>query len=68
MQTSTVTSIFALIITYLSNRIGYIFEKCRANHTIQDIWTIYGKIMIKYLQGHVKIIINEQEFLDIAQH
>ena len=41
---------------------------CKTNHTILDTWTIYGKIMIKDLHGHVKIINNEQELLDIAQH
>ena len=41
---------------------------CKTNHTIQDTWTIYGKIMIKDLHGHVKIINNEQELLDITQH
>ena len=40
----------------------------KTNHTIQDTWTIYGKIMIKDLHGHVKIINNEQELLDITQH
>ena len=41
---------------------------CKTNHIILDNWTIYGKIMIKDLHGHVKIINNEQEFLDIVQH
>ena len=41
---------------------------CKTDHTIQDIWTIYDKIMIKDLYGHVKMISNEQELLDIAQN
>ena len=34
---------------------------------IQDTWTIYGKVMVKDLHGHIKIVNNEGELQNIAQ-
>ena len=41
---------------------------CKTDNKIQDTWTIYGKVMVKDLYGHVKIINNEQELHDIARN
>ena len=41
---------------------------CKTDNKIQDTWTIYGKVMVKDLYGHVKIINNEQELHDIAHN
>ena len=42
-------------------------RSCRNDGHIQDTWTIYGKVMVKDLHGHIKIVNNEGELQNIAQ-
>ena len=43
-------------------------RSCRNDGHIQDTWTIYGKVMVKDLHGHIKIVNNEGELQNIAQN
>ena len=42
-------------------------RNCTIDGTILDSLTIYGKIMVKDLYDHVKIVNDEQELQDLAQ-
>ena len=54
-------------LTRLRTNLARKARSCRNDGHIQDTWTIYGKVMVKDLHGHIKIVNNESELQNIAQ-